>query len=127
MSVYQMTEFSIQKLERFPNRIEFIRSIHMIANDKIGQNPAKFDNVIDNIFKFVCDMNAQKGNKFLIAAYYPTQPQPIRGRSFLVSHCVIPCYKIIPIKHSVHAQDNNFSGFNKLLEKFINKLFRIHI
>ena len=75
----------------------------MIANDKIGQNPAKFDNVIDNIFKFVCDMNAQKGNKFLIAAYYPTQPQPIRGRSFLVSHCVIPCCKIITIKHYIRV------------------------
>ena len=43
-SVYWMTE-------RFPNRIEFIWSIHMIVNDKIGQTPAEFDNVIDNIFK----------------------------------------------------------------------------
>ena len=63
MSVYQMTEFSIQKLERFPNRIEFIRSIHMIANDKIGQNPAKFYNVIDNTFNVVFSMNVQKGVK----------------------------------------------------------------
>ena len=60
MYVYQITELAIQKLERFPNRIEFIRSIHMIADDKIGQNPAKFDNVIDNIFKVVCGMNVHK-------------------------------------------------------------------
>ena len=51
MSVYQMVELDIHRLERFPNIIEFIRSIHMIANDKIGQTPAKFDNVIDNIFE----------------------------------------------------------------------------
>ena len=42
MSVYQMTEFAIKKLERFPNIIEFIQSIHIIPNDKIGQTPAKF-------------------------------------------------------------------------------------
>ena len=37
MSVYRMTELAIQILERFPNRIEFIWSIRMISNDKIGQ------------------------------------------------------------------------------------------
>ena len=43
MSVYWMNELTIQKLEIFPNRIKFIRSIHMIANDKIGQTPSKFE------------------------------------------------------------------------------------
>ena len=46
-----MIELANQKLGLFPNIIEFIWSIHMISNDKIGQTPAKFDNVIDNIFK----------------------------------------------------------------------------
>ena len=55
-----MIELAIQKLERFPNIIEFIRSIHMIANNKIVQNPAKFDNVIDKIFKVFCGINVQK-------------------------------------------------------------------
>ena len=58
-----MVELSIQKLERFPKIIEFIRSIHMIVNDKIGQSPAEFDNLIDNIFKVVCGRNVQKENK----------------------------------------------------------------
>ena len=56
MSVYQITELSIHKLERFPNIIEFIWSIDMISNGKIGKIPAKFDNVINNIFKVVCVM-----------------------------------------------------------------------
>ena len=33
----------------------------MISNDKIGQIPAKFDIVIDNIFKVVCGINVHKG------------------------------------------------------------------
>ena len=62
----------------------------MIANDEIGQTPAKFDNLIDNIFKFVCGMNVHKGNKFLLETYDQTQLQPIRGRPFLLYLCVIP-------------------------------------
>ena len=73
MSVYRMIELVIQKLERFTNRIEFILSIHMISIDKIGQTPAKFDNVIDNIFKVVFSINVHKGNKFLLETYDPTQ------------------------------------------------------
>ena len=53
MSVYRMIELTIQKLERFPNISEFIKSIHMIVNEKIGQTPDNFDNVIENIFKVV--------------------------------------------------------------------------
>ena len=63
MSVCQMEELAIHKLERFPNKIEFIQSINMIANDKIGQTPAEFDNVIDNIFKVVFGRNGHKGKK----------------------------------------------------------------
>ena len=78
MSVYQMTELVIRKLEHFPNIIEFIQSIQIISNDKIIQTPAEFYNVIDNIFKFVCGMNSHKGKKIL-AIYNPTQLQYIIG------------------------------------------------
>ena len=64
MYVYIITELSIQKLEHFPNIIEFVWSIHMISNDKNGQNPTEFDNVIDNISKVVCSMNANKGKTY---------------------------------------------------------------
>ena len=71
----------------------------MVANDEIGQTPSKFDNFIDNIFRVVCGMNLHKRNTFLLATYDPTQLQPIRGSLFLVSPCVIPCYKIVHIKN----------------------------
>ena len=35
----------------------------MIANEKNGQTPAEFDNVIDNIFKVVCGVNVHKGKQ----------------------------------------------------------------
>ena len=37
----------------------------MIDNDKIGQTPAEFDNVIENIFKVFCGMNFHKEKIFL--------------------------------------------------------------
>ena len=98
----------------------------MIANDKICQTLSEFDNYNDNIFKVVCCINVNKGNKFLHATYDTTQVQPIRGRPFMVSPFIIPCYKIILIKHSVRVQDVNFSGFNRFIEIFIYNLLRIH-
>ena len=35
----------------------------MIANEKIGQTPDEFDNVIDNIFITFFGMNVYKGKK----------------------------------------------------------------
>ena len=38
----------------------------MLANDKIGQTPAEFDNVIKNNFKCFWGMNINKGRKFFL-------------------------------------------------------------
>ena len=38
----------------------------MVSNEKIGQTPSEFDNVIDNIFKVGCGMNVQKVKKVLL-------------------------------------------------------------
>ena len=125
ISVYQTTDLAIHKLKPFPYIIEFISSTRIIANAKIGQTPAKFDNVIGNIFKAFCGMNVHKGSKILLEIYNPTQLQTIRGRPFMVSPCVIPCCKIIPIQNYIHAKDDNFAGFKILLETVIKKLLII--
>ena len=98
----------------------------MIANEKIGQTPAEFDNLIDNTFKVVCGMNFRKGNQFIFATSDPTKLQSIRGRLFMVYSCGIPCYKIIPIKNSFRAENDNFSGYKRLIENIINNLLIIH-
>ena len=98
----------------------------MIANDKIGQNTTEFDNVIDNILKIVYGMNVHEGNNLIPAKYDLTQLQPIRGIPFLVPPCVIPCYNIIPINKSIRSQDDNFSGFNRLIKTVIKSLFITH-
>ena len=71
----------------------------MIANDKISKAPSKFHIVIDNNPKSVCGLKVHKVKNFVLETYNPTQLQPIIGRPFMVSPCVIPCYKIIPIKN----------------------------
>ena len=61
MPVWRMTELALQKLERYyPERIQLIKSVHMITNDEIGQSSAEFDNVVDNIVKVVCGINVHK-------------------------------------------------------------------
>ena len=94
----------------------------MIFDEKIGQTPAKFDNMIDNIFKVVFGMNVHKGNKFLLATYDPTQLQPIRGSQFLVPPRVIPCCKNMLIKNSVCAQDDNVCRVQRIFRNSYEEL-----
>ena len=109
MSVYRMAELAIRKMEMYhPMRIEFIKSIHIIANDEIGQSPAEFDSVCDNVLRLLCGYNIYKARKLVIATYDPTQLQPIKSQPLLVSPNIIPCYKIIQIRHSVRTQNHNF-------------------
>lgn len=108
MSVYRQAELALQRLERYPNCIEFIKTIHMFASDEIGQRSAEFDDVIDTICRHVRGANVYKGGIMEIATFDPTQLQPIRGKPFLVSPNILPCFNIVQIKHSVRAQDSNF-------------------
>ena len=102
MSIYQMTELAIMKLERFPKIIDFIQIIYMTANDKSVKLLPNFIirlPIFSRLFAVWIKI-------FIIEKYYPTQLQPIRGYPFMVFPCVIPFYKIIPIKNSVRAQDD---------------------
>ena len=67
-----------------------------------------------------------KKEKVVLANCNPTNIRPIKRRQFLVPPCVIPCYKIIPTKKSVRVQDDDFSGFNRLLEIVTKNWLRIH-
>ena len=101
MSVCRTTELAWQKLDRHPQRKEFVKSIHVFFNDEIGQKNAELDNVIDNLSRLVSNNNVYMGGKLLIGTYDPTQLQPISGRPLLTSPNVIPCYKIVLISTSV--------------------------
>ena len=79
----------------------------MVADEKIGQATTKFDNVIDNIFKFVSGMNIQKG-KNILATYDQTQLQPITGRLFSGAPLCYYMLQNYSHKNSVCAQDDNF-------------------
>lgn len=109
MSNYRMTELAISELETYhPMRIAFLKTIDVLATDEIGQSSSDFDSVCDNITRFICGINVYKANKLVIGTYDPTQLQPIHGFPFLVSPNVIPCYKIVQIKNSVQAQNQEF-------------------
>ena len=71
-------------------------------------------------------MSVHKEKKIVLEIYDTTQLQLIRGHLFLVSLCIFPCYKNIPIKSSVRTQDKYFSGYNRFLETIIKNLFRIY-
>eukprot|EP00957_Ditylum_brightwellii_P076819 5839198-Ditylum_brightwellii.AAC.1 len=45
-----LTDIAIQKMEMYqPMHLEFIKIIHVIANDEVDQGSADFDSVCNNI------------------------------------------------------------------------------
>ena len=96
----------------------------MFATDEIGQSSAQFDNICDNIIRLLCGVNIYKGNKLEVSTYDPTQLQPIRGHPFLVSPNVIPCYKIVQIKHSVRAQNPDFFRIQQIARKITKSYWK---
>ena len=69
MSVFRLTGLAWKKLDCHPQRKEFVKNIHVIFNDEIGQNNDKIDNFIDNIFRLVSNNNVQMGGKLLIRTH----------------------------------------------------------
>ena len=122
MSTYRMTELALQKLKRHPYRLDFIKSLHMIASDEVGQKNAEFDEVIDNILRITRGVNMYYGGILGIGTYDPTQLQPIQGRPLLVSLNIIPCYKVVPIKHFVRTQDSSFFRLQQIARLSYNEL-----
>ena len=108
MSVHRMIEVALEKLERHPEQIQFIKNIHIFFDDEAGQRPAQFDDVCDGILRAICGINLYKAGKHSISTFDPTQLQPINGLPFMISPNILPCYNAVQIKNSVRAQDGDF-------------------
>ena len=98
----------------------------MIPNNKIGQNPAEFDNVIANIFKLVCDMDVHKGIFLLLVTYDPHNPNLLEYGHFWCPLVLFHATKLFLSKILSAHKMIFFSGLNRFLETVIKNLLIIH-
>ena len=86
--------------------MEFLRSIQVLFFDEADQVSDEMFAVLDIIFCRVKDSNIFMGGVLVIMSLDHSQLLPIEGRPFLTSVHVIPCVKMVALKHSVRASDD---------------------
>ena len=72
----------------------------------MGQVSAEFLATFDIIFRKIRHSNIYMGGTLLIFSMDHTQIQPIEGHPFLTSCHIIPCFKMVNLKHSVRAAND---------------------
>lgn len=109
MSISRRAEVSINKLNRHPKKLELIRRLCVFLSDEKSQHSSETTQCIDLILRRSRNINLLNGGILEIATMDHSQLQPIKGRPFLTSPNVIPCYTMVSLKNSVRAHnDPNF-------------------
>ena len=103
LSTHQTSEQAILKIIKSPKTHNFIKSIDILFCDEIGQVSAEFLSSIGIIFRRVRNNNIFLGGLLIIGTIGYPQIQPIEGRPFLTSYHMIPCFRMVELKHSVRA------------------------
>ena len=78
-----------------------ILSLHILFTDELGQLSAEDISLYDIILRNVRKSTVFMGGLLVIGTLDHLQIQPIVGRPFLTANCVIPCFKMVSLQHSV--------------------------
>jgi hypothetical protein len=103
LNPHRRAELAILQLMKKPKLMDFIKSVHILFFDEMGQISAEFLATFDIILRKVRNSNIYMGGTLMIFTMDHTQIQPIKGHPFLISCHVIPCFKMVNLCHSVRA------------------------
>ena len=118
---YRRAELAVARIRRRPISEDFIKSLHVIFADELGQLSAEEITIYDYILRQVRSSNLFMGGILMIGTLDHLQIQPIKGRPFLLAHSVIPCIKMISLIHSVRASGDEFVELQSIIRKDYNE------
>ena len=84
-------------------KMEFLWSLDVLFFDEMGQCSVEILATFDIISQKVRNINICFGGVLIIFSVDHTQIQPIRGQPFLASSHVIPCFKMVTLKHYIRS------------------------
>ena len=114
MTPHRRAELAILKLLRDPKKIDFLCTVNVLFFDEMGQCSAEYLSTFDIIMRRVRNSNIFCGGILILFSIDHFQIQPISGRSFLTSCHIVPCFKMVLLKHSVRAA--NDAHFERIQE-----------
>ena len=104
---HRMAEMAINKIQCNSVILNSILTLDVILADEFGQLSSEFIGTIDIILHHLRRSNLMFGGVLLIGTLDHTQIQPWKGRPFLTSPQIIPCFEMVNLKHSVRTNNQN--------------------
>ena len=114
---HRRAELAISRIRKDRKKEDLLMSLHVIFADELGQISAEDISMYDIIFRHIRGSNMFMGGVLLIGTLDHLQIQPINGRPFLTANAIIPCFKMIALKHSVQATGSEYIELQSLVRK----------
>jgi hypothetical protein len=100
---------------RDPKKLNTLLTLDVLLCDEMGQVSAEFLSIIDIIMRRLRSNNIFLGGLLLIICTLDhTQIQLVKGRPFLTSTHIIPCFKMVSFVNSIRASGD--AAFQKIQE-----------
>jgi predicted GIY-YIG superfamily endonuclease len=114
---HRRAELAISRIRKDRKKEDLLMSLHVIFADELGQISAEDISMYDIILRHIRGSNMFMGGVLLIGTLDHLQIQPINGRPFLTANAIIPCFKMIALKHSVRATGSEYIELQSLVRK----------
>ena len=92
---YRCTELTVRIIKNKPIVEDFLKSLHVIFADELGQLSSEEIAVYYYILREVRGSTSFMGGILMIGTLDVLQIQPVDGRPFLLFHSIIACIKMI--------------------------------
>jgi hypothetical protein len=99
---------------RDPKKLNTLLTLDVLLCDEMGQVSAEFLSIIDIIMRRLRSNNIFLGGLLIICTLDHTQIQLVKGRPFLTSTHIIPCFKMVSFVNSIRASGD--AAFQKIQE-----------
>ena len=116
-NIHRRAENAIERIKKNRLKEDMILSLHILFTDELGQLSAEDISLYDIILRNVRKSTVFMGGLLVIGTLDHLQIQPIVGRPFLTANCVIPCFKMVSLQHSVRATGSDYVELQSLVRK----------
>ena len=115
ISGHRRAELAINRIRKNRKREHLLLTLNVIFADELGQLSAEEIGLYDIILRNVRKSTVFMGGILLIGTLDHLQIQPINGRPFLTASGIIPCFKMVALRHSVRATGSEYVELQSLV------------
>ena len=114
---HRRAELAINQIRKNRKREDFLLTLNVIFADELGQISAEEFALYEMILRNVRNSTVFMGGILIIGTLDHLQIQPIHGRPFLTANSIIPCFKMVALRHTVRATGSLYVELQSLVRR----------